>query len=150
MDKDPPSIVVLAIAVAMFALTVLAWGYKGISRQLPVIKPQLVAVKSPSGSGRTFIPFLFGARYVEIRKHLILHQIHEAESDFMLIVGDSIVEDLDMPSIGRLPVISAGIGGGGVSHIEDLVANIPLGKPVQGLVIAIGVNDTPHGEISPD
>ena len=121
----------------------------GISRQLGVIKPQLAAVKSQADSSTNFIPPLFGARYVEIRKHLIL-QIHEADADFMLIVGDSIVEALHMPSLGGLPVISAGIGGGGVTHVEDLIASIPAGKPIRGLVIAIGVNDTPHGKTPPD
>lgn len=150
MDKQPLSLVVWTIAVAVFALTVLSVGYKGISRQLGVIKPQLAAVKSRADTRNQFIPLLFGARYMEIRKHLILHQIQEADNDFMLIIGDSIVEDLDMPSLGRFPVITGGIGGGGVSHMEDLVANIPAGRPIKGIVIAIGVNDTPHGKTPPD
>lgn len=150
MNKKPLSMVVSAIAVAMFALTVFWVGYMGISRQLAVIKPELAAVKSPTYSSRQFIPLLFGARYVEIRRHLILHQIQEADTEFILIIGDSIVEGLHMPSLGGLPVISAGIGGGGVTHVKELVANIPAGKPVKGLVIAIGVNDTPHGKTSPD
>jgi lysophospholipase L1-like esterase len=150
LDKKLLPMVVSAIAVATFALTVFCVGYMGISRQLAVIKPQLAAVKSQTDSSRKFIPLLFGARYVEIRKHLILHQIQEADTEFMLIIGDSIVEDLHMPSLGGLPVISAGIGGGGVTHVKELVANIPAGKPVKGLVIATGVNDTPHGKTSPD
>lgn len=122
----------------------------GISRQLGVIKPQLAAVKSRADMSNQFIPLLFGARYMEIRKHLILHQIQEADSDFMLIVGDSIVEGLEMPSLGELPVITGGIGGGGVTHVQDLVENIPAGRPIKGIVISIGVNDTPHGEIPSD
>jgi lysophospholipase L1-like esterase len=55
-----------------------------------------------------------------------------------------------MPSLGGMPVITGGIGGGGVMHMQDLVVNIPAGKPVKGLVIAIGVNDTPHGRTAPD
>lgn len=138
------------VAVATFALTVLWAGYMGISRQLSLIKPQLAAVKSRADTKNQFIPLLFGARYMEIRKHLILHQIQEADTEFMLIIGDSIVEDLPMPSLGGLPVITGGIGGGGVMHMQDLVANIPADRPVKGIVIAIGVNDTPHGITAPD
>lgn len=138
------------VAVATFALTVLWAGYMGISRQLGVIKPHLVAVKSRADTKNQFIPLLFGARYMEIRKHLILHQIQEADNEFMLIIGDSIVEDLHMSSLGGLPVITGGIGGGGVMHLQDLVADIPAGRPVKGIVIAIGVNDTPHGITAPD
>ena len=150
MGKKPFPLVVSAIAIAVFVLSVFWAGYIGISKQLSVIKPQLAAVKSQADSSTNFIPPLFGARYVEIRKHLILHQIHEADADFMLIVGDSIVEVLHMPSLGGLPVISAGIGGGGVTHVEDLIASIPAGKPIKGIVIAIGVNDTPHGKTPTD
>lgn len=150
MDRKPLSMVVSAIAVAMFALTMFGAGYKGISRQLGVIKPHLAAVKSRAGTSNQFIPLLFGARYVEIRKHLILHQIQEADTEFMLIIGDSIVESLHMPILGDLPVITGGIGGGGVTHMQDLVANIPAGRPIRGIVIAIGVNDTPHGKTPPD
>jgi len=150
LDRNPLSLVFSGIAIATFALSVFLAGYMGISRQLGVIKPQLAAVKSQADSSTNFIPPLFGARYVEIRKHLILHQIHEADADFMLIVGDSIVEDLRVPSLGGLPVISAGIGGGGVTHVEDLIASIPAGKPIKRIVIAIGVNDTPHGKTPPD
>jgi len=150
LHRKPLRLVVLAIAVAAFALSVFFAGYMGISKQLAVIKPQLAAVKSRTDLNKGFIPILFGAPYVEIRKHLILHEISQADTDFLLIVGDSIVEGLHMPSLGGLPVISAGIGGGGVSHVEDLVANIPAGRPIKGLVIAIGVNDTLHGKTPPN
>lgn len=150
LDKKPLSVVILAIAIAMFAMAMLWAGYKGISRQLATIQPELVSVKSRDTSRKDFIPLLFGAGHVEIRKHLIMHQIHQANTEFMLIVGDSIVEDIDMPSLAGLPVINAGIGGGGVADAEELVAYIPADRPVRGLVIAIGVNDTPHGKTSPD
>lgn len=142
--------VVSLSAVALFAVTVLLAGYKGISRQLGVIKPRLAVVKSQTDTSRKFIPLLFEAKYVDIRKHLILHQIQQTDTDFMLIIGDSIVEDLHMPMLGQLPAISAGIGGGGIAHVQALVANIPAGKPIKGIVIAIGVNDTPHGKTPPD
>ena len=150
MHKKPRSLVVVAIAIAMFAITMLCAGFKGISEQLPVIQPELAAVKSEVASGEKFIPLLFGAGHVELRKHLIWHQVHQADTNFMLIVGDSIVEAMDMPSLAGLPVINAGIGGGGVLDVEELIAIIPAERPVKGLVIAIGVNDTPHGETPPD
>jgi len=150
LDKKPLPFVVSALGIATFALSVFLAGYMGISRQLGVIKPQLAAVKSQADSSSNFIPPLFGARYVEIRKHMILHQIHEANTDFMLIVGDSIVEGLHMPHLGGIPVLSAGIGGGGVSHVEELVADIPADRPIKWIVIAIGVNDTPYGKTPTD
>ena len=122
----------------------------GISKQLSVIKPHLASVKSQTNVSEKFIPILFGARYVDIRKHLILHQITQAASDFLLVIGDSIVEGLHMPSLDGAPVISAGIGGGGVLDVEELVAKIPADRPIKKIVIAIGVNDTPHGNIPPN
>ena len=150
LDRKPLPAALLVVAAATCALSVLLAGYMGITRQLAVIKPHLAAIKSPSGSSTNFIPPLFGASYVDIRKHLILHEIQQADKEFILIVGDSIIEDLDMPSLGGLPVITAGIGGGGVRDVMELVEKVPVGKSIKGIVIAIGVNDTPHGTTPPD
>ena len=61
---------------------------------------------------RDFIPPLFGARHVELRKRFIIDQISQQKDPFGLIVGDSIIEGFNFPDTGGIPVINAGMGGG--------------------------------------
>ncbi|MDR2507022.1 MAG: SGNH/GDSL hydrolase family protein [Candidatus Accumulibacter sp.] len=131
----------LFVLTLFLFLSVVAAAWSGYKR----ISVQLAALKSGLASRKDCIPPLFASKHAALRKHFALDQISQADQGFILIIGDSIVEGMNLPSIAGIPVINAGMGGGGILDARELIAKIKSGTSPNGVLIAIGVNDAIRG-----
>jgi len=97
--------VIVMLLVIYSAL--LFYAYKTIRKDIESVKTELA-----SRSG--FIPPLYGARHIEVRQFMVLAQAEQQNSEFALIVGDSVTEGLFLQRVAGFPLINGGLGGGGV------------------------------------
>jgi lysophospholipase L1-like esterase len=149
--KRPPALLITVFFAFILAAVTASWaGYKEISAQLASVKAEVASLKSEVVTRKGFIPPLFGARHLIMRKRFVLDQISQTDRDFSLVVGDSIVEGMYLPELSKLPTINAGMGGGGVLDALELISAVPTGSAVKGVLIAIGVNDAARGPTAPD
>lgn len=99
-------VVVVVVVLGISMLVGFQWNLqKEVNRDLNEIR-SLIAERQ-----ETIAP-LFGANHIALRKHFILDQIRQADSPFVLFVGDSIIEGMNLYQIANKQVINAGLGGG--------------------------------------
>ncbi len=131
----------MAAVVAIAAVSVVVVnGYHRLGRKLAAVKSEVAAIKEMAARG-DFSPPLYGASHAALRKKFLLNQVKQAEDDFVLIIGDSIIEGLYLPRLSRFPVINAGTGQMGVHYAQDFLAHCPSNSRIKGILIAVGVND---------
>ena len=134
MNKKSLGLLALVLLLS-FAFGVAAWrGYNILYGQIQLLKSDVDNLKE-------FIPPVFSPGHVDIRKHAGLDQIRQADESFVLVIGDSIVERMNLLTLSGAPVINAGMGGGSAVHVSQFLAEMQPGATVKGILIAVGVND---------
>lgn len=95
-------------------------------------------------AGLFYVGAIWAADHIQIRNIMIESQLAQVTTTAVLITGDSIVAWLAGP-IGACNVINAGLGGGGVGDVKNLLSNLKeksMSPKLSGIIVAIGVNDS--------
>jgi lysophospholipase L1-like esterase/archaellum component FlaC len=117
-------------------------GVDSVKTGVDSVTTEVASVKTGVASVSGFIPPLYGARHIEVRRFSILAQAEQLQNDFVLVTGDSITEGLYLQRLLDLPVLNGGMGGGGVRDVQGLLDNFPTSSRIKAIVIAAGVNDS--------
>jgi lysophospholipase L1-like esterase len=120
-------------------------GVAEVKTEMASIKAGVAEVKTEAMLTKGFIPPLYGARHIELRKLFILSQAQQLQEEFILVTGDSMTEGLYLSTLGKFPVLNGGMGGGGVHALQELLNDFPSESKLRGIIIAIGVNDAVRG-----
>lgn len=144
MNRIKKTTLTPVLTVLMFIGLLSAIGLKINELNYNIIKQEETLIKQEETLIKLskYAPPLFGGRHRYLRKHFISEQIANATDDYILLVGDSIVEGLFLPKIKNIPTLIGGIGGGGISDASELLDNIEPDKKLNAIVILIGINDT--------
>ena len=144
---------------ALFAAMGIYGAFKGAEtqlasakRDLEVIKPRLDASMEQALTIRHQIAVInaetsslrAGMQYVghiQMRQGFIASQAAQAGGDFVLLAGDSITEQLYLPSLAGLPTINGGMGGASMADVLRLLEIFPHNAPVKLVILEAGVND---------
>ena len=97
-----------------------------------------------AGNGSTLSPVLAdppSVGHINVRRASTLIQASQIQEDYLLITGDSITEQLYLPSLAGYPVINAGFAGGRARDVLDFLLSLSSGEKIKAIVIAVGVND---------
>lgn len=113
----------------------------GLRAEVAAIGAEVVAVKT------AIPPPLYEARHLQVRKSFIYWQAAQMEDAYSLVVGDSITEGLYLPKLDGALVVNGGMGGAGVTSVEELLNDYPAQPKLKVIVIAIGVNDATRREL---
>lgn len=80
------------------------------------------------------------AALAERKAVVVVHQVAQIESDYALIIGDSIVERLWMDKLCGLPVVTAGVSGSTLAELEPLLMKIRSIRSPRIIILAAGIN----------
>lgn len=98
-----------------------------------------LAIRLPAFKRHVFIAAHAQTRAVAALSHLRQRPVKT------VIVGDSIVEFLQLDRLCGVPVLAAGVTGAQVDEIVDFSHRIVAAADPETIVVAIGVNDTVRG-----
>ena len=80
------------------------------------------------------------AALAERKAVVVAHQVAQIETDYALIIGDSIVERVWMNDLCGLPVVNAGVSGSTLMELEPLLKKIRSLRPARIVILAAGIN----------
>lgn len=69
-------------------------------------------------------PVPLGKLHIALRKRFILDQISQSDQEITLLIGDSIIEGANLSNLGGLPVLNAGMGGGSIIDVYELISGV--------------------------
>ncbi|MBI2798719.1 MAG: hypothetical protein HYX63_00280 [Gammaproteobacteria bacterium] len=119
-----------------------------VRTEVAAVGAEIVGVRAEVAAVKTAIPPpLYEARHLQVRKSFIYWQAAQMEEAYSLVVGDSITEGLYLPKLDGALVVNGGMGGAGVSSVEELLNEYPAQPKLKVIVIAIGVNDATRREL---
>ena len=85
--------------------------------------------------------YLLGPDHYTVRKEAILAEVREFRSYDYVIVGDSITEFANLPSLCGKSVLNAGISGARIRDAEELLTELSPILRANTIILAIGIND---------
>ncbi|GGC59806.1 SGNH/GDSL hydrolase family protein [Chelatococcus reniformis] len=81
------------------------------------------------------------SRLVKIRSAAIKAQIGQIFGGYILVIGDSHVERLFLPSLCGVPVVNAGLSGAGAADLTNLAATLAEVRHPSAIVASFGTNN---------
>ena len=85
--------------------------------------------------------YLLGPNHITVRKEAILAQVHQNKSYDYAIIGDSITEFAELPSLCGKSVLNAGISGARIRDAAGLMADLSPILRTNTIILVIGIND---------
>jgi hypothetical protein len=122
------------------------------TRNKIMVLPLAVAALAASSSlafvaGRTFmrpktvVTVTGPEAHRSFRRSVIQSDLRQVPGEYALIVGDSHVELLMLPTLCGLPTINAGMAGATTEHLRSALATIDIPRRPKVAVLTVGTND---------
>ena len=119
--------------------------------KLMILLAAIVALAASSSlafvAGRTFmrpktvVTVTGPEAHRSFRRSVIQSDLRQVSGDYALIVGDSHVELLMLPTLCGLPTINAGMAGATTEHLRTALATLDARRKAKIAVLTVGTND---------
>jgi hypothetical protein len=120
-------------------------------KKLAVLPLAVVALAASSSlafvAGRTFmrpktvVTVTGPEAHRSFRRSVIQSDLRQVSGDYALIVGDSHIELLMLPTLCGLPTINAGMAGATTEHLRSALASLEIRRRPKIAVLTVGTND---------